>query len=147
MTEYYNNPELLFKRINEYFDYCDSLNNEINFKTGLKILQKPYTVMGLASYLKIDRDNLYLWSKDNNNVNFGIIKETLAKIEAFQDENTLNNSLSTIGSIFSRKVYFGLDDGSNGNVVVNNTFNQITDAELDKQLEAITIPKLLDNKE
>ena len=106
----------LEKRINDYFLYCDAVNESHN-KTV-----KPYTLSGLLSYMGITKSEFEGLLKTRRNERlFALAK---MKIEAFIEENALNGTLSCNASMNSLKYSFGWgekqekqDLANDGNVI------------------------------
>lgn len=78
----------LQEKIDYYFDEC-------------KRMLKPYTVSGLASYLKIDRRTLINYSEKEEF--FPTIKNAKVKIEAYAAEQLFRTNGQVAGIIFNLK--------------------------------------------
>lgn len=87
-------------RINSYFTYCDSFNENDKCE-----IIKPYTLSGLLCYIgmtKKEFERLLNVKKYER-----ILWAAKAKIEAFIEENALTGELSCNASLNSLKYYFG----------------------------------------
>ena len=81
-------PEELEKDIESYFEYCD--------KNG-----KPYTIAGLAVFLKVDRHTIYNYG--NREPYFHTIKKARDKVFAYWEEWAMTKG--NAGTIFLMKNY------------------------------------------
>ncbi len=92
----------LEERINDYFKYCDSINEEHGE------IVKPYTLSGLVCHLGFTREEFEKLSRIKRNER--IVLRAKAKIEAFIEENALTGELSVNASANSLKFNFGWGD-------------------------------------
>lgn len=93
-------PEELEERIQSYFDYCDSFNENDKCE-----ILKPYTLSGLLYHAGLTRkefENLI-----SNKRYCRILSSAKSRIEAFIEENALTGELSCNASLNSLKYYFG----------------------------------------
>lgn len=97
--------EDLQQRIDSYFVYCDSFNENDKCE-----IIKPYTLSGLLSHIGITKkefDRLLTVKKYEK-----MLWSAKAKIEAFIEENALTGELSCNASLNSLKYYFGWGEKS-----------------------------------
>lgn len=83
----FTSVEELQKRIDEYFEYCDSrVINQVT-KQGDVVpvkMPRPYTLSGLACYLDCDRKTLFNYSKDDQF--FPVLMRARRRCENFAEE-------------------------------------------------------------
>ena len=89
----------LEQRINDYFLYCDAVNESKNE------IVKPYTLSGLLCYIGVSRQELEKISHIKRHEK--LISRAKAKIEAFIEENALTGELSINAAANSLKYNFG----------------------------------------
>lgn len=105
----YTAKEELAKKINEYFEWCDSQKKIITTeKGGVSIIYKPYTITGLCVYLGITRETLCQYEKKPEFSD--TIKNAKLKIENWVEEKSLTGDLNPTVSIFNLKNNFGWKD-------------------------------------
>ena len=89
----------LEQRINDYFLYCDAVNDAHNE------IVKPYTLSGLLSYIGISRKEFEKISTIKRYEK--LVLRAKAKVEAFIEENALTGELSINAATNSLKYNFG----------------------------------------
>lgn len=89
----------LEQRINDYFLYCDAVNE------SREEIVKPYTLSGLLCYIGISRQEFEKISKTKRHQR--LISRAKSKIEAFIEENALTGELSINAATNSLKYNFG----------------------------------------
>ena len=89
----------LEQRINDYFLYCDAVND------AKEEIVKPYTLSGLLSYIGVSRQEFEKLSHIRRHEK--LISRAKAKIEAFIEENALTGELSINAAANSLKYNFG----------------------------------------
>lgn len=89
----------LEQRINDYFLYCDAVNDSKDE------IVKPYTLSGLLCYIGMSRKEFDKISNIKRHEK--IISRAKAKIEAFIEENALTGELSINAAANSLKYNFG----------------------------------------
>lgn len=90
----------LEKRIEEYFDRCDAINEE-----NSKKIAKPYTMSGLLFHIGLSKHEFE--ELLSNKKYAEILKSAKSRIEAFIEEKALSGELSNNASQGSLKYYFG----------------------------------------
>jgi len=85
----------LQEKIDSYFNYCDDVD-------------KPYTISGLAVFLKTSRQTLVNYEAKEQF--FDTIKEAKSRCEAFLEEGMLTSKLHATASIFCAKNNYGWRD-------------------------------------
>ena len=108
----FQSEENLIERINAYFDYCDRriLKRIVN-KNGELVneISTPYSITGLASFLKVDRHTLVNYEGKSDGF-FTAIKDAKAKIEASYEERGLIGEANPAVTIFTLKNNFNWKD-------------------------------------
>ena len=97
-------PDDLLKKVLSYFRSChkDELETEP--------MLRPYTLSGLALALKVNRNTLIMYSRDEKRKDFQtIMAYARARIEAFAEEQLYTNK-NTSGIALSLKNNFGWRD-------------------------------------
>lgn len=99
--------ETVQEKIDEYFALCDSINAASADKNGKKEerLKKPYSLSGLLCYLEVTRGEFEKMAENKRYRK--LILRTLARIEAFTEENALIGALSASAAAGSLKYNFG----------------------------------------
>ena len=95
----------LEKRIDAYFAACDALNAPEDGKKEDKKVKKPYALSGLLLAIGLTRaefEKLYASPRYKP-----LLSRTLARIEAFTEENALAGTLSARAAANSLKYNFG----------------------------------------
>ena len=92
----------LEQRINDYFLYCDAVNE------SKEKMVKPYTLSGLLCYIGVSRQEFEKISKTKRYQK--LISRAKSKIEAFIEENALTGELSISAATNSLKYNFGWGD-------------------------------------
>lgn len=104
----FNDTENMEKMINKYFDWCDSLKQEIKTIKGIQTIYKPYTVSGLCLYLNITTETLLQYEKQKEFS--ATIKRAKKRIENWIEEHALTRDIDTTSAIFNLKNNFGWKD-------------------------------------
>ena len=91
--------ENLEKRMQNYFDYCDALNEQDSKK-----IVKPYTVSGMLCYIGITKEEAKRLSQKKKYEH--IFSTAMARIESCLEENSLNGNLSSNASMNYLKYHF-----------------------------------------
>ncbi|MBE6680878.1 MAG: hypothetical protein E7600_01155 [Ruminococcaceae bacterium] len=97
----------LEQRINDYFLYCDAVNE------SKEEMVKPYTLSGLLCYIGISRQEFEKISKTKRYQK--LISRAKSKIEAFIEENALTGELSISAATNSLKYNFGWGEKADRN--------------------------------
>lgn len=93
-------PEELEERIEGYFGYCDSFNENDKCE-----IFKPYTLSGLLYHTGLTKEE---FERLMTNKRYSrILCCAKSRIEAFIEENALTGELSCNASLNSLKYYFG----------------------------------------
>jgi hypothetical protein len=124
----YRNVELLQEAIDRYFKRCD--DNRC-----------PYTIMGLANSLDIDRQTLLNYQR--NDEYFDTVRRAKNKVEESLEVKLLSDGRVATGTIFNLKNNFGWRDRQEvtqevtGETTVNNkvSFSHLSVDELKKLLD------------
>ena len=96
---------VLEERIDAYFAACDTLNTPEDGKKEEKKVKKPYALSGLLLAIGLTRaefEKLYASARYKP-----LLSRTLARIEAFTEENALAGTLSASAAANSLKYNFG----------------------------------------
>jgi hypothetical protein len=136
----YPKLEDMQKKINEYFNYCDSKKEVIATDNSTKVIAKPYTVTGLCLFLDITRDTLLEYEKLEGFSD--TIKKAKNKIENYVEENSLVGKLNPTVSIFNLKNNFGWKDRTeveshNRNENLNQDITNLSPEERRKRIEEL----------
>jgi hypothetical protein len=109
----YNNCLDLAWGIESYFDYCDEGETVTKIDKQGKPYelhrQIPYTFIGMAVHLGMDRDNLADYSSRSKDF-YRVLKNAVARIENQRGLGLLTGDSNTIGSIFYLKAMHGWRD-------------------------------------
>ena len=103
-------PFNLEERMNDYFLYCDAVNDSQGE------IVKPYTLSGLLCYIGLSRQEFDKLSKIKRHEK--LISRAKAKIEAFIEENALTGELSINAAANSLKYNFGWGEKHDKNEAV-----------------------------
>jgi len=105
----YTSKEQIIPLINAYFVDCDEKKETITNNQGqLKIVLEPYTVSGLCMALKMCRDTLCEYEKDEEFSD--TIKNAKQRIENWIETKALVGAINPVVSIFNLKNNFGWKD-------------------------------------
>ena len=124
----YPDPLEFQRKINQYFDWCDSQSKKVatSTKEG-KLVPKPYTVSGLCVYLQIDSETLSEYGK--RPLYSDSVKNAKKRIENWLEEAALTGAVNPIFSIFSFKNNFGWSDKQevkfNGNLALSTVLKEV----------------------
>lgn len=107
----FKTAKALQKAVDEYFDYCDNRTRDVFVeKLGETIVisnPAPYTMVGLARSLGMDRRSLLEYAKRDEF--FPTIKDARLRVEEY-NENQLHEGRNAAGVIFNLKNNFGWID-------------------------------------
>lgn len=115
----FKSPEELEKKINAYFDWCDSRTRKkyITTREGIEVIdepwQRPYTIEGLAVYLDTCRLTLINYSEKEEF--FNIITRAKAKILANKVEGALDKTYDPAMSKFMLINNYGMSNNDKEN--------------------------------
>ena len=124
----YPDPLEFQRKINQYFDWCDSQSKKVvtSAKDG-KLVPKPYTVSGLCVYLQIDTETLSEYGK--RPLYSDAVKIAKKRIENWLEEAALTGAVNPIFSIFSFKNNFNWSDKQevkfNGNLALSTVLKEV----------------------
>ena len=105
----FTDPDDLSKKIDAFFDDCDSKTQLItNDKGQTKFLFEPYTLSGLHLWLRCDDETFN--SYENDHVFRPIIKQAKKRVENWVEKKSLTGDLNPTVSIFNLKNNFGWKD-------------------------------------
>jgi excinuclease UvrABC nuclease subunit len=105
----YTDPDVMAKKIDEYFDYCDNRVKTF-YKDGQEIIANvpaPYTMSGLARALGMSRLSLINYSKKEDY--FNTINNARERVQEDIETRLLETS-NQAGAIFNLKNNFGWRD-------------------------------------
>lgn len=139
----YSEKEEFEKKVNDYFNWCDSQTKEIVTDKGIKTVYKPYTVSGLCLYLNITRETLCKYQEKEEFSD--TIKIAKHRIENWIEEHALTREIDNTSAIFNLKNNFGWKDKQeieSNNVNKNeNTNINISDEQFIADLKAKYLKK------
>ena len=127
------------------FNNIDDLKNDV--KEFLELCERTTTiptVMGLATWLGVNRDTLYAHANNSNSPYSVVIKNFIDLCHMSLENGTVDGKVNPVTYIFMGKNYFGLSDSKD--IKVSATTSQgspnaeETASALRKQLEEESIP-------
>lgn len=106
----FDDPEVMWKRILEYFKDCDEQSKIIiNDKGQTKVVYKPYTITGLCLALDIESTTT-LTDYENNPMFSRAVKMAKKIVENWVEEKSLTGDINATTAIFNLKNNFGWKD-------------------------------------
>jgi hypothetical protein len=136
----FKTPQAMQQAIDEYFAYCDNRTREVFVeKLGETIVisnPAPYTMVGLARALGMDRRTLLDYAKRDKFLL--TIKDARLKVEEF-NENQLHEGRNAAGVIFNLKNNFGWVDESKveNSGEMTHKYEQLDDKDIDARLNKV----------
>lgn len=131
----FTDNDLLKEKVDAYFDWCDEQSRTFTDDKGrTKVVNKPYTMSGLALYLDADTDTINEYQKgvydDKDNMFSVTLKKARKKIENYAEEQLFSGN-NTAGIIFNLK----------------NNFHWSDKKEIDLKVEDLTVTIAEDEEE
>lgn len=125
--KFYETPEKLEAKINEYFRDAEYDENGVTRKEP-----KHLTVTGLAYFLGFE-DRLSLWEYGNRPEFKHVIKKAKLRIESYLEDRLYGANVT--GTIFNLKNNFGWKDQQG--IEVSGSLNSMSDDELTLKIQSL----------